>query len=220
MQKDPKLGKAVFEMLAAKKLLGSQSTTYSLVENKDTAKKVIETLFDNILDQLGLDTHHESINETPKRVAKMYVQELFEGLDPANFPKCTTTLNDFGCDELVCESGIDVKSLCEHHFQAIIGTATVAYIPKDKLLGLSKLNRVVNFFARRPQVQERMTEQVYHALSHILQTEDVAVVIKAAHMCVKLRGAQQDNCLTTTSKMGGRFKTNDALRAELLSLAR
>ena len=150
----------------------------------------------------------------------MYTKELFYGLDYRNFPKATTTLNSFKADELVCESGIDVKSLCEHHFQAIIGTATVAYIPGLHLLGLSKLNRVVDFFARRPQVQERMTEQVYAALSYILKTDDVAVVVKAQHMCVKLRGVQHNDCLTTTSKMGGRFRAIDSLRQEFLSLTR
>lgn len=220
MQTDPKLGQEVFDMLRGKNLLGGQSESYSLVNNKAEATKEIKHNFEQVLDQLGLDITDESIEDTPKRVAKMYVEELFTGLDPKNFPKCTTTLNSFKADELVCESGISVKSLCEHHFQAIIGTATVAYIPNDKLLGLSKLNRIVHFFARRPQVQERLTEQVYAALSYILQTEDVAVVIKAAHMCVKLRGVQDNDCLTTTSKMGGRFRTNDSLRAELFSLAR
>lgn len=220
MKTDPKLGKEVFDMLAKKKLLGAQSPMYSLKYSAKHAQESIIEHFEQILDQIGLDGSDESIAETPKRIGKMYVEELFVGMDPENFPKCTTTLNSFQADELVCESGISVKSLCEHHFQAIIGTATVAYIPNDKLLGLSKLNRIVHFFARRPQVQERLTEQVYHTLSHILKTSDVAVIIKAAHMCVKLRGVGDDNCITTTSKMGGRFRSVDALRAELFSLAR
>lgn len=220
MQKDPLLGQQVFEHLHKLKLLGAQDMVYSLNSAAPHAKEAIKGRFVEILDHLGLDTKDESIIDTPNRVAKMYVNELFTGLDSANFPKCTTTDNSFGADEMVCENGISVKSLCEHHFQAIIGTATVAYIPKDKLLGLSKLNRIVHFFARRPQVQERLTEQVYAALSYILQTPDVAVIVKAAHMCVKLRGVQDDNCMTTTSRLGGRFKENDALRAELFSLAR
>lgn len=220
MQTDPDLGNKVFDHLRELGLLGAQVPSYSLNANSESAKAEIRSHFVEVLDQLGLDTRDESIIDTPKRVSKMYVHELFSGLDPANFPKCTTTENSFKADELVCESGISVKSLCEHHFQAIIGNATVAYIPKDKLLGLSKLNRIVNFFARRPQVQERMTEQVYHALKFILGTEDVAVIIQAAHMCVKLRGIEDANCLTTTSKMGGKFKEVPSLRAELFSLTR
>lgn len=220
MQKDPLLGQQVFEHLHKKNLLGAQDLVYSLNNSATHAKEVIKGHFEDILGQLGLDVNDESVCDTPNRIAKMYVNELFTGLDSANFPKCTTTENSFGADELVCESGISVDSLCEHHFQAIIGSATVAYIPKDKLLGLSKLNRVVHFWARRPQVQERLTEQVYETLAYVLGTPDVAVIIKAAHMCVKLRGVKDANCLTTTSKMGGKFKDNPALRQELFSLAR
>lgn len=220
MQKDPKLGAQVFEHLKGLKLLGAQTTSYSLTANKTQALPFIEAKMSDVLDQLGLDVQDESISDTPRRVAKMYVNELFTGLDSENFPKCTTTENNFKTNEMVLESGITVHSLCEHHFQAIIGTATVAYIPKDKLLGLSKLNRVVHFFARRPQVQERLTMQIYEALKFILGTDDIAVVVKAAHMCVKLRGVQDNDCLTATSKMGGKFMDNPSLRSEFLSLSR
>ena len=166
---------------------------------------------------LGLDLTDDSLEETPIRVAKMFVNEIFEGLDYENFPKCTLQSNKFKCDEMVIERGIDVSSTCEHHFQNISGDCKIAYIPKDKVLGLSKLNRVVRFFSKRPQVQERLTLQIYHALSLILETEDVAVEINAVHHCVCSRGIEDKNSSTTTRKLGGCFKAEPETRAEFLS---
>lgn len=176
--------------------------------------------FKNIMNILGMDLTDDSMSESPARVAKMYVNELMWGLDPNNFPKCTVVDNKMGYDEMVLEKGIQVISLCEHHFQTIAGKAAVAYIPHNKVLGLSKLNRVVEYFARRPQIQERLTEQVYHALSLILETPDVAVVIDAEHFCVKARGIQDPHSSTVTSKLGGAFKDEPALRSEFMHLIR
>ena len=141
----------------------------------------IEKNFAIIMETLGLDLTDDSLMDTPKRVAKMFVREVFWGLKPENFPKCTVIDNKMGYDEMVIEKDITVMSNCEHHFVTIDGKAHIAYIPKDKVLGLSKMNRIVEYFARRPQVQERIAEQVYHALSFILGTEDVAVVIEGTH---------------------------------------
>lgn len=172
-----------------------------------------------ILIALRLDPYDDSLAETPHRVAKMFMKEVFYGLDYNNFPKCTTVLNKMRYDEMIAVT-CDVKSMCEHHFVPFFGTATVGYIPDTKILGLSKFNRVVDFFSRRPQIQERLTAQVHLALQHILKTEDIAVVIKAKHLCVALRGVQDEKSETVTSQMGGRFMKKAALRSEFLALTR
>lgn len=169
---------------------------------------------------LQLDMEDPSLKKTPDRVAKMYVEEIFRGLDYTNFPSCTVIPNTMGVDEMVCCKGISVYSTCEHHLVPFTGFAAVGYIPKENILGLSKFNRVVDFFSRRPQVQERLTEQIFASLSYILQTEDVAVVIEATHHCVRLRGVKDVNSSTVTSKMGGRFMEKPEARAEFLQLAR
>lgn len=168
---------------------------------------------------LGLDMDDDSLKDTPKRVAKMYCEEIFQGLNYDNFPKATTVENKANYDEMVAVRKADVLSVCEHHFVPFVGTAAVAYIPGAKVLGLSKINRIVDFFSRRPQIQERLTLQIYAALSMILETEDIAVVIKAEHYCVRLRGVKQSS-ETITSKMGGKFMDKPALREEFLALTR
>lgn len=214
---DPELGRKVHEHLAA---CGVSTPT---VENdlSRTAKiDIIETKFKDIMETLGLDLSDDSLAETPKRVAKMYVGEVFWGLDPDAFPKCTTVENKMGYNEMVVERNVNVKSNCEHHFVVIDGFATVGYIPNKKVLGLSKINRVVEYFSKRPQIQERLTEQVFHALSFILDTDDVAVVIDAKHYCVAARGVEDTGSSTVTSKLGGAFKDDPTTRAEFMSLAR
>lgn len=178
---------------------------------------VIESSFANIMRALGLDLSDDSLARTPHRVAKMYVNELFESLKPGNFPKITTQENKFKYDQMLIETGIEINSVCEHHFVPIIGRCHIAYIPKDKLIGLSKLNRVAKFYASRPQVQERMTEQIARQLCEILGTSDVAVVIDAAHMCVKMRGVKDSDCTTRTSSIGGQFKEDEKTRLEFMS---
>lgn len=169
---------------------------------------------------LGLDLSDDSLRDTPKRVAKMFCHEIFTGLDYANFPKCTTVENKMKYQEMVCVDQIEVMSMCEHHFLPFIGHATIAYIPDQKVLGLSKFNRIVDFFARRPQIQERLTEQVSAALQLILETPDVAVVIRSSHLCVKLRGVKDTSSDTITSRLAGKFRAVDSLRAEFLALSR
>ena len=215
---DPKLGKEVSDYLESK---GVQTPTvgYMLSHAADDKIAAITEDMANILQTLGLDLSDDSLADTPKRVAKMFVNELYWGLLPENFPKCTTVENKMGYDEMVLEKNIKVMSDCEHHLRTIVGKAHVAYIPDEKVLGLSKLNRIVDYFSRRPQIQERLAEQIYHALVYILGTENVAVVIEAEHFCVKQRGIEDVGSSTVTSKLGGGFK-DGPLRAEFLSLAK
>ena len=150
----------------------------------------------------------------------MYVNEIFWGLDYDAFPKCTTVENKMQYNEMVVERNISVQSNCEHHFVVIDGLATVAYVPKTRVLGLSKINRIVEYFSKRPQIQERLTEQIFYALQYILDTADVAVMIDAQHYCVRSRGVEDTGSSTVTSKLGGGFKTDPAARSEFLSIAR
>ena len=173
--------------------------------------------FEVIMTMLDLDMSDDSLRDTPRRVAKMFVDEIFYGLDYDRFPKCTAVENKMKYDEMVTIDQINVSSTCEHHFVVIDGFAKVAYIPGEKVIGLSKINRIVEFFSKRPQIQERLTEQIYHALSLILETEDIAVMINAVHFCVKSRGVQDVNSSTRTTKLGGRFRTNSDARNEFLS---
>lgn len=182
------------------------------------AMDIIEKSFTDILKALNLNLSDDSLEKTPKRVATMYIEEIFSGLNYDNFPKCTTVENKFGYDEMVLVKDIKVLSTCEHHFATIDMDVHIAYVPNAKVLGLSKMNRVAKFFAHRPQVQERFTEQVYHALSYILDTPNIAVVAEGKHYCVIQRGVEDTHSSTTTSKLGGGFKTNPALRAEFMSL--
>lgn len=212
---DAELGHEVEKVL----LLNNVATPTTENVGADAVKKVelISSNFADILDILGMDLNDDSLADTPLRVAKMFVNEIFWGLNPEYFPKCTTIENKMGYDEMVLEKNINVKSTCEHHLVCIDGFATVAYIPSRKVLGLSKLGRVVEYFSKRPQVQERLTEQIYFALSYVLGTDNVAVVIDADHYCVKSRGLQDTNSRTITSKLGGVFRTDPNTRAEFMS---
>jgi GTP cyclohydrolase I len=172
--------------------------------------------FVEILHILGLDLNDDSLSDTPRRIAKMYVNEIFSGLNYANFPKLTVIENKMQVDEMIKVQNIDLSSTCEHHFITIDGKASVAYIPNDKVIGLSKINRMVRFFAQRPQVQERLNAQVLVALQTLLETDDVAVSITATHFCVKARGVMDANSTTTTNSLGGRFKSNSDTRKEFL----
>ncbi len=180
-------------------------------------KKVkIEAYMRDILTLLGLDLSDDSLEETPKRIAKMYVDEVFSGLDYHNFPKITVIENKMNVSEMVRVKDITVTSTCEHHLVTIDGTCTVAYLPRTKIIGLSKINRIVRFFAQRPQVQERMTQQILVALQTLLETKDVAVTMNAVHYCVKSRGVMDATSETTTTALGGIFKSNPATRSEFL----
>jgi GTP cyclohydrolase I len=177
----------------------------------------IKGLMTQVLDTLGLDRTDDSLAETPHRIAKMYVREIFSGLDYAQFPKLSLIENKMGANEMVKIREIDLTSTCEHHFVTIDGTAKVAYIPKDRIIGLSKINRIVRFFGQRPQVQERLTRQVLVALQTLLGTEDVAVSIDATHYCVKSCGVMDTNSQTSTTALGGCFIDNIHTRAEFLN---
>ena len=180
-------------------------------------KEKITALFTEIMNTLGLDLTDDSLCETPHRVAKMYVDEIFYGLETSKFPKITIVENKFGYDHAVIEVNIVTNSHCEHHFVPIIGKTHIAYIPKDKVIGLSKLNRIVDYFAKRPQIQERLTLQIHQSLVNILETEDVAVVTDAMHACVKTRGIKDVTSMTRTSKLSGAFKADTCHRAEFLN---
>ncbi len=214
---DPELGQKIHDHLVK---MGVETPTVENDLDRKDKIEVIEAHFNGIMRALGLDLKDDSLIDTPKRVAKMYVNEIFWGLDYDAFPKCTTVANKMKYDEMVVERNVNVQSNCEHHFVIIDGLATVAYVPNEKVLGLSKINRIVEYFAKRPQIQERLTEQVFHALCYILETENVAVMIDAQHYCVKSRGVEDTGSSTVTTKLGGGFKTDAAARAEFLSIAR
>lgn len=196
-----------------------QTSLSTTMDRKDKIAE-IEQHFASIMKLLDLDLTDDSLMETPKRVAKMFCNEIFWGLDYEAFPKCTTVDNKMKYNEMVVERNVNVQSNCEHHFVVIDGLATVAYVPKNKVLGLSKINRIVEYFSKRPQIQERLTEQIFHTLQFILDTEDVAVLIDAQHYCVKSRGVEDTGSSTVTVRLGGGFKSDPAARNEFLAIAR
>jgi GTP cyclohydrolase IA len=179
-------------------------------EMDDATKiKLIEKHFAEIMNILGLDLRDDSLKGTPKRVAKMYVKEIFSGLDPKNFPDVQLFENKYNYTEMLVEKDIQFFSNCEHHFVPIYGKAHVAYVSSGKVIGLSKINRIVQHFAKRPQVQERLTVQIANCLKEILETEDVAIIIDASHMCVSSRGIKDTSSKTVTSFYGGIFKKEE-----------
>lgn len=170
-------------------------------------KEKIAGLFEEIMDVMGLDLTDDSLNGTPDRVAKMYIDEIFSGLNPNNKPKIALFDNKYQYNQMLVEKNITFYSNCEHHFVPIIGKAHVSYISSGKVIGLSKLNRIVQYFAKRPQVQERLTNQIANELKLILETEDIAVIIDAKHLCVSSRGIKDDTSTTVTAYYGGAFKS-------------
>ncbi len=186
---------------------------FDLRDNEKVA--AIEDKFRDIMNIMGMDLTDDSLQGTPHRVAKMYIKEIFYGLNPANKPKVSVFENKFGYGEMLVEKNINLNSTCEHHFLPIAGKAHVAYISSGEVIGLSKINRIVDYYARRPQVQERLTVQIANELKEILKTDDVAVVIDAKHMCVSSRGIQDESSSTLTAEYGGQFK-DKAVRDEFL----
>jgi len=182
----------------------------------DEKKEKIQGLFTEIMDTLGLDLTDDSLKGTPRRVAKMFVDEVFSGLDPKNKPKLSVFDNTFNYNEMLVEKNITLYSTCEHHFLPIIGVAHVAYFSSGKIIGLSKMNRIVDYFARRPQVQERLNKQIVEALQEALGTKDVACLIDATHLCVNSRGVRDTKSTTITAIYGGKFN-DDAIKQEFLS---
>ena len=211
MKTDHELG------LKIQTLLKDKGIETPFIESSSAAPNAKETIADSftvIMKCLGLDLSDDSLKETPHRVAKMFVDEVFYGLDYKNFPAGMRLKNSMQYQSMLVESGIAVKSFCEHHFVPIAGTAAIAYIPKSHVIGLSKLNRITDFFSRRPQVQERLTLQIQEALQYILETDDVAVSITANHTCVSHRGILDDNAITSTTELRGAFYNDPATRAE------
>lgn len=207
-------------------LLGEQhiGTSYDTPLRKDAFDisdeqkiKIISRNFKEIMNTLGLDLTDDSLKGTPARVAKMFVKEIFSGLDPKNKPAIALFDNKYKYDQMLIEKNITLFSNCEHHFVPIIGKAHVAYISSGKVIGLSKLNRIVQYYSQRPQVQERLTMQIANELKSVLETDDVAVVIDAVHLCVSSRGIKDVNSSTITAEYGGKFK-DESTRAEFLSL--
>ena len=216
MKTDRKLG------LEVAKYLVEKGVETPITETSLSDDEKIELIRDNmeiVVDVLGLDRKDDSIAGTADRVAKMYVSELCSGLSYSRFPKVSVFENKMGYDQMVVQKDITFHSLCEHHLVNFNGMAQVAYIPNENVVGLSKLNRIVNFFARRPQVQERMTEQIFYALEYILGTDNIAVLVQAEHLCVKSRGIGDQNSGMTTSKLGGHFFDKHSVRSEFMSLA-
>lgn len=167
--------------------------------------KKIAQLFQDIMHELGLDLQDDSLSGTPYRVAKMYINELFYGLNPANKPQLSTFENRYGYNKLLVEKNIRVNSACEHHFLPIVGRAHIGYVAKKKVIGLSKINRVVDYYAHRPQVQERLTLQIFNELKSTLETDDIIVLIDADHLCVSARGVKDTTSSTTTMEYSGIF---------------
>jgi GTP cyclohydrolase I len=211
------LGKEIHEHLVS---IGMETPVDSEKLSADAKDKIaiIEKHTRAIWETLGMDLTDDSLMDTPNRIAKMMVLEHYWGLLPENFPKNTTIENKMNADEMITVSDISVMSNCEHHGVIFHGVAHISYIPNDKVIGLSKLNRIVEYFCRRPQVQERLTSQIYHTLSYILGTENVAVAIEAQHFCVVSRGVEDANSKTFTTKLGGAFKVDPATRSEFLQL--
>lgn len=185
--------------------------------SEDEKIKAIAKHFRSIMEILNLDLTDNSLRDTPNRVAKMYVKELFDGLDPNLAPSISKFENSFEYNGCILEKNIPFYSLCEHHFVPIKGVAHVAYYANEKIIGLSKINRIVNYLSKKPQVQEKLTVEVVTYLKNVLQTEDVACVLEAEHLCVSMRGIKDVNSLTTTAEYSGKFN-EPSIKLELLSM--
>ncbi len=204
--------KELFEIIGDDHQMSSIETPLrpdAFLKSDEEKMVAIEQHFKAIMEELGLDLTDDSLMGTPHRVAKMYVQEIFSGLHPDNRPKISVFENSYNYDKMLVEANINFNSTCEHHFLPIIGKAHIAYVSGGKVIGLSKLNRIVDYFARRPQVQERMTVQIYNELCDVLNTEDVIVVLEATHLCVSSRGIKDASSYTTTLQYGGVFEEKE-----------
>ena len=214
MSKDCKIDPLVTQMLAK---VQPTPMVHNGMSDEDKVKKIAEH-FREIMLTLGLDLKDDSLEATPLRVAKMYVREVFSGLNPKHFPSITSIENKLGYNEMVTVKDVSIISVCEHHFVTIDGRATISYIPKNRVIGLSKINRIAKFFSRRPQVQERLTKQIADCLTQVLETDDVAVNIVAKHYCVIQRGVEDAGSETVTSDLRGAFREDARTRAEFLSV--
>lgn len=204
--------KELFELLGDEHQMTSAETPLrpDAFDKSDSEKMAtIEKHFHIIMEEMGLDMTDDSLRGTPHRVAKMFIQEIFSGLNPANKPKISVFENSYHYDKMLVEANISFNSTCEHHFLPIIGKAHIGYVSNGKVIGLSKLNRIVDYFARRPQVQERMIMQIFNELKSVLNTEDVIIVVEAEHLCVSSRGIKDSSSYTSTIQYGGIFKEKE-----------
>lgn len=186
--------------------------------NLDNHSRILEITkhMKSIIHLLRLNLHHDSLLKTPNRVAKMYVEEIFLGLDYLNFPKITIIKNTMGINNVVTVRNINITSICEHHFIVFNGMVTVSYIPKKRIIGLSKIHKIVQFFSKRPQLQERLTQQILLSLQILLDTNNVAIFINATHYCVKARGVHDNTSTVNTTALGGCFQSQDRIREKFL----
>ena len=212
--KDPNLGLAIHKLLVDKQV----ESPFFFNAFSPESFALIEQKIKELLEIIGMDLSNASVSKTPKRTTKFFIQELFYGLDYNNFPKMTTNPNDYNYRRPLFSQAIYFNSTCEHHLVSITGYAYIAYIPKDKVIGLSKLNRVVDFFAKRPQMQERVTRQIFYALREILSTEDIAVGIVAKHHCIAIRGVRDDSTKNITVEFGGQFNSDGQLQAAIYNM--
>jgi GTP cyclohydrolase I len=204
--------KEIFEIIGDEHQMSSAETPLrpdAFVKTDAQKKAVIEKHFQIIMEELGLDMTDDSLRGTPHRVAKMFVEEIFSGLDPKNKPKLSVFDNSYHYDKMLVEANITFNSTCEHHFLPIIGKAHIGYVSSGKVIGLSKLNRIVDYYARRPQVQERMIMQIFNELKTALETENVIIVIEATHLCVSSRGIKDESSYTSTLQYGGIFNEKE-----------
>lgn len=202
----------IFEIIGDEHQMSSAETPLrpdAFVRTDAQKKLEIEKHFRLIMEELGLDMTDDSLRGTPHRVAKMFVEEIFSGLDPKNKPKLSVFENSYHYDKMLVEANITFNSTCEHHFLPIIGKAHIGYVSSGKVIGLSKLNRIVDYFARRPQVQERMIMQIFNELKTVLETDNVIVVVEATHLCVSSRGIKDESSYTSTLQYGGIFNEKE-----------
>jgi len=201
-------------------VLENSSINYKTEIDDETKIELIEKNFREIMEVLGLDLDDDSLKDSPRRIAKMYVKEIFSGLNPDNKPQITVFKNNYNYKRMIVEKDITLFSTCEHHFVPIIGKAHVAYFPADNVIGLSKLNRIVQFYSKKPQLQEKLTEEIAQEMMKVLETEDVAVMIEADHLCVRSRGVNDVNSKTVTSSFNGRFNEHETSNEFLKSIKR
>ncbi len=204
--------KEIYELIGDNHQMTSAETPLRLdafVKSEADKMQTIEKHFHIIMEEMGLDMTDDSLQGTPHRVAKMFIQEIFSGLNPANKPKISVFDNSYNYDKMLVEANISFNSTCEHHFLPIVGKAHIGYVSSGKVIGLSKLNRIVDYFSRRPQVQERLIMQIYNELKTVLETDNVIVVMEATHLCVSSRGIKDESSYTSTIQYGGIFNEKE-----------
>jgi GTP cyclohydrolase I len=207
-----KLEKEIYELIGDNHQMTSAETPLrSDAFDKSDAEKMatIEKHFHIIMEEMGLDMNDDSLQGTPHRVAKMFIQEIFSGLNPVNKPKISVFDNSYNYDKMLVEANISFNSTCEHHFLPIVGKAHIGYVSSGKVIGLSKLNRIVDYYSRRPQVQERLIMQIFNELKTVLDTDNVIVVMEATHLCVSSRGIKDESSYTSTIQYGGVFNQKE-----------